>query len=197
MGKGFIPYLITGFIVLVVLTGGIGYLFFGSTEKTPSLDRPQEDRFVSGEKIELSDSFDDSIVYLYFADKGNTFLIAEERQIVHSKDPVEFGKIIIKALIDGPQKDLMRTVPKETRLRAFFITQEKTAYVDLSEAVRDNHPGGSQTELNTIYSIVNSLVLNIPQIEKVKVLIGGRESETLAGHIDLRFPFKANMLIVR
>ncbi len=197
MGKGIKSYLIISSIVLVVLTGGIGYLFFNSTENKPSLNQTQETRFVSNDKIDSSDSFDDSIVYLYFANKENTFLIAEERQLSHSKDPVEFGKIIVKALIDGPKKNLMQTLPKETKLRAFFTTHEKTAYVDLSEAVRDNHPGGSQTELNTIYSIVNSLVLNIPQIEKVKVLIGGRESETLAGHIDLRFPFKANMLIVR
>jgi len=39
--------------------------------------------------------------------------------------------------------------------------------------------------------------LNIPEIHAVKILIGGRESMTLAGHIDLRFPLKANMLLIR
>jgi len=41
------------------------------------------------------------------------------------------------------------------------------------------------------------LILNIPEIDAVKILIDGRDAMTLAGHIDLRFPFKANMLLVR
>jgi hypothetical protein len=61
----------------------------------------------------------------------------------------------------------------------------------------ENHPGGIKLELITIYSIVNSLILNIPAIDAVKILIGGREALTLAGHVDLRFPFKANMLLIR
>jgi hypothetical protein len=39
--------------------------------------------------------------------------------------------------------------------------------------------------------------LNIPEIDRVKILIGGGDTMTLAGHIDLRFPFKANMLMIR
>ncbi len=138
-----------------------------------------------------------TIVYLYFADKNNAFLVAEERKLHHPDDSVTFGSAIIKALIKGPQKNLLQTVPEGTILNAFFVTDDKTAYVDLSETIRDKHPGGLQSEQMTIYSIVNSLVLNIPEIEQVKILIGGRESMTLAGHIDLRFPFNANMLIVR
>ena len=49
----------------------------------------------------------------------------------------------------------------------------------------------------TIWSIVNTLVLNVPEIEAVKILIGGGEAETLAGHIDLSRPLRANMPLVR
>ena len=69
--------------------------------------------------------------------------------------------------------------------------------MDLSAAVRENHPGGVDTELLTVYSIVNSLVLNIPEIRAVKILINGNESMTLAGHIDLQKPVSANMLLIR
>mgnify|MGYP003565306139 CR=1 FL=1 len=109
----------------------------------------------------------------------------------------EFGKIIINALIDGPQEGLMRTIPSGTILRALYVTQDGTAYVDISDAIKDAHPGGIKSELFTIYSIVNTIILNIPGIDAVKILIEGRESMTLAGHIDLRFPFKAVMLFIR
>ena len=99
--------------------------------------------------------------------------------------------------IAGPAQDLMRTLPPGVTLRALFIDQDKTAYVDLNAAVKDNHPGGVRAELFTVYSIVNSLVLNIPEIDTVKFLIEGRDAMTLCGHVDLRFPFKADMLLIR
>jgi hypothetical protein len=49
----------------------------------------------------------------------------------------------------------------------------------------------------TVYSLVNSIVLNLETVEAVKILIDGQEETTLAGHIDLRNPFTANMLLIR
>ena len=142
-------------------------------------------------------SSDQSVVHLYFADRENRFLIAEDRTFLHPDEPADLGRIIIKELTGGPREGLMQTIPAGTSLRAFYITQEGTAYVDLTREITEEHPGGVRSELLTIYSIVNSLILNIPEINAVKILIGGGESLTLAGHIDLRFPFKANMLLIR
>jgi spore germination protein GerM len=138
-----------------------------------------------------------SIVHLYFADKNNSFLKAEERVFLHSNNPAEFGEAIIGALVDGPRTGLMRTIPAGSKLKAFYITGDGTAYVDMTDDVKDGHPGGVKSELFTIYSVVDSLVLNIPEIHAVKFLINGKEPMTLNGHIDLRFPFKPNMLLIR
>ncbi len=138
-----------------------------------------------------------SAANLYFSDKDNDYLIAETRPLPGGKAPEDFGKAIVQALERGPQEGLIRTIPAGTRVRALYLAQGGTAVVDLSESISENHPGGCKTEILTIYSLVNSLVLNIPEIESVKLLIGGREAMTLAGHVDLRFPFKANMLLIR
>jgi spore germination protein GerM len=137
------------------------------------------------------------VVHLYFSDKDNSFLKAETRDLFHSDNPDEFGKNIVEALIEGPRTGLMRTIPKDTALKAFYITRDGTAYVDMSDSIRDAHPGGVKSELFTIYSMINSLTLNIPEIKAVKILISGKEAMTLNGHIDVRFPFKANMLLIR
>jgi len=138
-----------------------------------------------------------SIVHLYFSYKDNSFLKAETRDLFHSDNLAEFGKNIIEALIEGPRTGLMRTISENTSLKAFYITPDGTAFVDMSDVIRDAHPGGVKSELFTIYSMVNSLTLNIPEINAVKILISGKEAMTLDGHIDLRFPFKANMLLIR
>ena len=56
------------------------------------------------------------------------------------------------------------------------------AYVDFSSTISANHPGGMVNEQATVYSIVNSLTYNLPEIRQVKILVGGAEKETLAGH---------------
>ena len=138
-----------------------------------------------------------AVVHLYFADREAEFLTAEKKTLVPAEDAAAFAKMIIESLINGPQEGRMRTIPEKTILRALYVPPEGPAYVDLSGTIRDNHPGGCRSELMTIYSIVNSLVLNVPEINAVKILIDGNDSMTLTGHIDLRFPFKANMLLVR
>ena len=135
--------------------------------------------------------------HLYFADRHNSFLRSEQRVMQRPDDPIVFGRAIIEALIGGPQKGLVRTIPIGTALNAIYIDPENVCYVDLSEAVKTNHPGGSNSELLTIYSVVNSLILNVSEIKRVKILIGGYEAPTLAGHINLQNPFKAHMLLIR
>lgn len=137
------------------------------------------------------------VSHLYFSDKRNTFLISEERSLLNPGNPAALGEAIVKALIEGPQTDLMRTIPTDTMLKALYVTQDKIAYVDMSDKIKNAHPGGVKSEYLTIYSIVNSLILNIPEINAVKILINGQEATTLAGHVDLRFPFKADMLLIR
>jgi len=138
-----------------------------------------------------------SVVSLYFADTDNAFLKSEQRTVSRPSDPAEFGRVIIESLIKGPAGGLGRTIPEETLLKTFNVAKDGSAYADFTSAIRDKHPGGSSSELLTVYSIVNSLVMNIPEIKRVKILIEGRESITLAGHMDLRFPLKANSLLVR
>ena len=135
-------------------------------------------------------------VYLYFADNTSRYLLCEERPGIGSDDPVVFCRQMIDALIQGPFSSLARTIPATTELRAIYIN-ERIAYVDLTRDVAVSHPGGILSELMTIYSIVNTLVLNVNEVDQVKILIAGQETETLSGHIDIRFPLNADMLLIR
>ncbi|OEU50640.1 MAG: hypothetical protein BA872_05875 [Desulfobacterales bacterium C00003060] len=135
--------------------------------------------------------------HLYYMDANSQFLRAEERTLAQPDNAVERASSIVNALIDGPDGELLPTVPAETMLRALYITEDGIAYVDLDRSVSEKHPGGCSCELFTVFSIVNTLALNIPEIEAVKILIDGREAKTLSGHIDIRFPFLPNMLMIK
>jgi len=146
---------------------------------------------------DLPQPSDRNTAHLYFADRNNSFLKSELRIMPQSDDPVEFGRAIIDALIKGPQKGLIRTIPDGTELSAIYIGPNDVCYVDLSGPIRTKHSGGVKSELLTIYSVVNSLILNVSEIKRVKILIEGNEAPTLAGHINLQLPFRANMLLIR
>ena len=189
MAKQYIGYLVFASIV------GIGVLllvlFMGSD------DTKDQNQFKQPGQPAAASSTQTTLVHLYFSDKDEQFLMAENRVLKISEDPEFFARSIMEALIKGPQQGLARTLPAESAVRAIFTTSEGICFVDLTSAVTERHPGGIQAELLTIYSIVNSLVLNVPKIKAVKILINGNEAVTLAGHIDLQTPIKANMLMIR
>ena len=136
-------------------------------------------------------------IHLYFVAADGRQLVAETRMVMRPIDSVAFGRQIVLSLLEGPRSPARRSLPEETRLRAFYLSEDGTAYVDLDESVAQHHPGGVTLERLSIYSLVNSLVLNSDDIKAVRILIQGREAETLAGHIDLQRAFNANMLIIK
>ena len=68
--------------------------------------------------------------------------------------------------------------------------------VNFRESLVANHPGGSAAEMATVYSLTNTLTTNLPAIKKVKILIGGKQKESLKGHIGLRNPFMMNRELI-
>jgi len=136
-------------------------------------------------------------VHLYFADRNTAVLRSERRSISIAAETIGAIRRIVEALIAGPQSKLMRTLPAASGLRAVYWSDDGTATVDFTEALVSNHPGGCATEMLSVYSVVNTLVLNLDDVQRVKILVGGQEPATLAGHVDLRDPLEAEMLLVK
>lgn len=133
---------------------------------------------------------------LYFGDEKSDYLVAEHRMISSASNPENKALALINELIQGPHAKGVRTIPDRTTVKSISI-DKKIAHVNFSEGLSRLHPGGSSSELMTVYSIVNTLTKNLDEVDKVKILIDGNEIETIAGHIDCREVFSANMSIVR
>ncbi|WP_300459337.1 GerMN domain-containing protein [Desulfobacula sp.] len=136
--------------------------------------------------------------FVYYADKQKTALKSVKIRFAATLDSHQLGREIIKTLIAGPSlPSLEPTWPADATINSFFITDEGAAYVDLNlkQGRLDNMD--TQSELLALYSMVNSLTLNIPKIKRVKLLIQGKDAMTLAGHIDLEYFYQTNMLIVK
>jgi hypothetical protein len=123
--------------------------------------------------------------------------IAEERVVINPGNPIAFGRQLVLELINGSTRGHLPTVPEGTNLRSFFLLEDGTAVADFSAQLRENHPGSCRREQLTLFSVVNSLILNVPEIDRVKILIDGAETPTLTGHLPLAFPLTADMLLTR
>ena len=127
---------------------------------------------------------------------GDPLLTAEDATIFQSAEIENRAKQILQKLQEGPHNDSMvPSLPKDAKAQDLFISQEGIAFINFSNAIATNHPGGVLNELATIYSVVNSLTYNLQEIKEVKILIGGVEKETLAGHCLLLLPLSLDLSI--
>ena len=136
--------------------------------------------------------------FLYFADPGKGVLKALPKRFPSNLNAHELGQDILGALMAGPpNSDLASTFPLDTKVIALFISEEGRAWVDIG--LRDGYLKNMDTvsELLAIYSIVNSLALNIPGVKQVKLLVNGSDAKTLGGHVSLNYFYKPNMMIVK
>lgn len=70
-------------------------------------------------------------------------------------------------------------------VRAVYLVTPGVAIIDLNSAFANGHRSGVLEEELTVASLIQTLVANIPDILRVKILVDGKERETLAGHADL------------
>jgi hypothetical protein len=130
---------------------------------------------------------------LYFASEDGLRLVPVENEVALAEGVVAQARSIVEAqLAAAAPAPLVSTIPKGAALRGIFVSQRNEAFVDLDPSIRTAHPGGTLQELMTVYTIVNALLTNLPNLQDVQILIGGQEVDTLAGHVDLRRPLRKN-----
>ena len=107
-----------------------------------------------------------------------------------SNDPVMRSKQVLNTLLAGPVDNEARTLPSDAALLAFYLLPDGTAVADFSETLGTSIPSGIQSEELAVESITRTLEANVPQVQRLKILIHGQEVETLAGHLDLTQTFQ-------
>ncbi len=135
-------------------------------------------------------------VSIYFPSASTSGLVAEAREIFVTPTPSDRIKQIVADLLSGPTGEQgLPAVPPGTRLRQVYVVEGGVAYLDFSSELR-SMTGGSATEMLTVYSIIDSVVANVPEVTRVGLLVEGAPIETLNGHIDLRRPLPGNWTLV-
>jgi Sporulation and spore germination len=123
---------------------------------------------------------------------GDGTLVDSTVELPLSSEPVLRSKQVLNTLLAGPVDADLRTLPPDAVLFAFYLLPNGTAIADFSEALATAIPSGIQSEQMAVDSITRTLEANVPQVQRLKILIHGQEVETLAGHLDLTGTFLVN-----
>jgi spore germination protein GerM len=135
---------------------------------------------------------------VYYGSEDGQALVPVRREVPLAEGIVAQGRqILIAQLREAPEAPLVSVIPPGTTLRSFYVSERGDAFVDLSREVSSAHPGGSMTELLTVYAVVAAVTSNLPAIERVQILVDGKEVDTIAGHVDVRRPLPPDKALIR
>ncbi len=126
-------------------------------------------------------------VTLFFPGTEDGRLHSEERDIPKPSGAGAYLKALFAELKRGPQRPgLLPSLPQRIQLRNAFLLPQGLVMVDL--AVDSGLSFGSEEELSIVASLVDTILQNVADTNRVGILVNGEPAETLGGHVDLTRP---------
>jgi len=123
---------------------------------------------------------------LYVADDSSGTLHAMPIRIALPAGRQERAEELLRGLLDiYLGKSSPHVLGAGSEIRAVYLVDPGLVVIDLNAAFANTHRSGILVEELTLASLVASLRANIPGITQVRILVDGKERETLAGHADL------------
>lgn len=125
-------------------------------------------------------------VVLYVAQDDDGTLRAQPAQIPMPSGRQQRAEELARALISlYLEKNSPHVIGAGTEVRSVFLVDPGVAVIDMNGAFADSHRSGVLVEELTVASLIHTITANTPNILRVKILIDGKQRETLAGHADL------------
>ena len=126
-------------------------------------------------------------VTLFFPDQTGAQLYPEERDLPKPAGGAAFLRALFEALQKGPTREgLISALPPKMQLRNAFLLHDGEAVLDL--AVDSGLTFGSSEELLIVAALVDTVLQNVADTSRVRILVNGEPAETLGGHVDLTRP---------
>ncbi len=135
------------------------------------------------EKPETKEVTQDIDIMVYYADENATGLIGEKRTLCVKQGDNKYLLAVEELLKEPKTKGLVEVFPKKAKVKSVKV-ENGIATVDFSRELKTGFNGGSTGEELLVDSLVNTLT-DFSEIKKVKIIIEGKEIESLSGHMDL------------
>lgn len=125
-------------------------------------------------------------VTLFVAHDEDGTLRAQSAQIPMPSGRQQRAEELLRALVSlYLEKSSPHVLGSGSEVRSVFLVDPGVAVIDLNAAFADSHRSGVLVEELTVTSLIHTISANTQGILRVKILVDGKERETLAGHADL------------
>lgn len=125
-------------------------------------------------------------VTLFVAHDEDGTLRPESAQIPMPSGRQQRAEELLRAMVSRYlEKSSPHVLGAGAEVRSVFLVDPGVAVIDLNAAFADTHRSGVLVEELTVASLIHTISANTPGILKVKILVDGKERDTLAGHADL------------
>ena len=125
-------------------------------------------------------------VTLFVAQDDDASLRAEAAQIPLPSGRQERAEELLRALLTRYlDKNSPHPMAPGADVRSVFLVDPGLVVIDVTASFADGHRSGILVEELTVASLIHTISANIPGVLRVKILVDGKERETLAGHADL------------
>ena len=130
---------------------------------------------------------------LFFVADG-TRLAREARELPACSDAETCVKDLLDELFSGPVGELDEALPEGALLTGVRLEGD-LAVVDVTKPFATELPPGSSAEMLAVYSIVNTVCFNYPQIARVRITVEG--APATLNHLDLMDPLPPDYSLER
>jgi Sporulation and spore germination len=125
-------------------------------------------------------------VTLFVAHDDDGSLRAESAQIPMPSGRQQRAEELLRALLSlYLDKSSPHVLGPGSDVRSVFLVDPGVAVIDVNAAFADTHRSGVLVEELTVTSLIHTISTNTPGVVRVKILVDGKERDTLAGHADL------------
>ena len=178
------------FLVLSVVAAGLAIYAYELRHRVAL----EEQRLAEQPKVVLPPAGGPTTsVTLFVASDADGTVHRVEDSLALPEERSERARAILRALLARyMQGGSGHPIGQGSDVRDVFLLGSDTAVVDTTAGFADSHPAGVLAEELTLASLVLTMNANDPRISRVKILVDGKERETLAGHADLSRFYKAS-----
>jgi Sporulation and spore germination len=125
-------------------------------------------------------------VALFVANDEDGSLRARAAQIPMPSGRQQRAEELLRALLSiYLDKSSPHVLGAGAEVRSVFLVDPGVAVIDLNAAFADTHRSGVLVEELTVASLIHTVSANTPGILRVKILVDGKQRDTLAGHADI------------
>lgn len=125
-------------------------------------------------------------VVLFIAHDEDGTLRAESSQIPLPSGRQQRAEELLRTLLSTYlDKNSPHRLGPGSDIRSVYLVDPGVAVIDINSAFADTHRSGVLVEQLTVASLIQTVAVNTPNLLRIKIVVDGKERETLAGHADL------------